>query len=103
MLFNGQNTCVKEQSLFVSISQTPGRDFTLRVSAIEIYNEMVIDLLNRESGPLRLLDDPEVQFNKKNSYEIDKYIVCISFTDVSFSFFVVVFLYAERDRCGKTN
>lgn len=27
---------------------------------MEIYNETVIDLLNRESGPLRLLDDPEV-------------------------------------------
>lgn len=46
-------------SLF-SILQTPDRDFVLRISALEIYNETVIDLLNRESGPLRLLDDPEV-------------------------------------------
>ncbi|XP_004508037.1 kinesin-like protein NACK2 isoform X2 [Cicer arietinum] len=38
---------------------TPERDFVLRISALEIYNETVIDLLNRESGPLRLLDDPE--------------------------------------------
>ncbi|KAJ0662959.1 putative plus-end-directed kinesin ATPase [Helianthus annuus] len=28
-------------------------------SAIEIYNETVVDLLNRDSGALRLLDDPE--------------------------------------------
>jgi len=40
--------------------QTPERDFILRISALEIYNETVIDLLKRESGPRRLLDDPEV-------------------------------------------
>lgn len=43
--------------------QTPERDFVLKFSAIEIYNETVVDLLNRESGPLRLLDDPEVMLN----------------------------------------
>lgn len=32
----------------------------MKISALEIYNETVIDLLNRESGTLRLLDDPEV-------------------------------------------
>lgn len=32
----------------------------LKFSALEIYNETVVDLLNRESGSLRLLDDPEV-------------------------------------------
>jgi len=32
----------------------------LKVSALEIYNETVVDLLNRDTGPLRLLDDPEV-------------------------------------------
>lgn len=42
------------------MSQNPERDFTLKVSALEIYNETVVDLLNRESGSLRLLDDPEV-------------------------------------------
>ncbi|KAM0002486.1 putative kinesin motor domain, P-loop containing nucleoside triphosphate hydrolase [Helianthus debilis subsp. tardiflorus] len=26
---------------------------------MEIYNETVVDLLNRDSGALRLLDDPE--------------------------------------------
>ncbi|KVI11477.1 Kinesin, motor domain-containing protein [Cynara cardunculus var. scolymus] len=33
--------------------------FALRLSALEIYNETVVDLLNRDSGALRLLDDPE--------------------------------------------
>lgn len=42
------------------ISQTTERDFVLKLSALEIYNETVVDLLNRESGSLRLLDDPEV-------------------------------------------
>lgn len=33
----------------------------LKFSALEIYNETVVDLLNRDSGSLRLLDDPEVK------------------------------------------
>lgn len=33
----------------------------LKFSAIEIYNEVVKDLLNPENTPLRLLDDPEVR------------------------------------------
>lgn len=54
---------------FVSISsfitacislQHSDRTFLLKFSALEIYNEVVNDLLNPESGPLRLLDDPEV-------------------------------------------
>lgn len=32
----------------------------LKFSAMEIYNEAVRDLLSSDSGPLRLLDDPEV-------------------------------------------
>ena len=40
--------------------QTPYRDFIIKISALEIYNEVVRDLLNPDSGPLRLLDDPEV-------------------------------------------
>ncbi|KAI4335159.1 hypothetical protein L6164_013830 [Bauhinia variegata] len=47
------------KDIYEYIQNTPERDFILRVSALEIYNETVIDLLNRESGPLRLLDDPE--------------------------------------------
>ena len=41
--------------------QTPERDFTIKISGLEIYNENVRDLLNSESGrALKLLDDPEV-------------------------------------------
>lgn len=50
-LFNG---------LICHVSQTTERDIVLKLSALEIYNETVVDLLNRESGSLRLLDDPEV-------------------------------------------
>jgi centromeric protein E len=32
----------------------------LKVSALEIYNEVVKDLLTSDSSPLRLLDDKEV-------------------------------------------
>eukprot|EP00250_Pteridium_aquilinum_P012030 c20465_g1_i1 orf=254-3265(+) len=37
------------------------RDFVIKISALEIYNEVVKDLLNTDTsnGPLRLLDDPE--------------------------------------------
>ncbi|KAK9113011.1 hypothetical protein Scep_020530 [Stephania cephalantha] len=35
------------------------RDFVLRFSAMEIYNEAVRDLLSSDFTPLRLLDDPE--------------------------------------------
>ncbi|KAI3973159.1 hypothetical protein MKX01_020894 [Papaver californicum] len=41
------------------IRNSPERDFVLKISGLEIYNETVMDLLNRDSGPLRLLDDPE--------------------------------------------
>jgi len=47
---------------FCGLTQTPERDFTVRISGIEIYNENVRDLLNSESGRnLKLLDDPEVR------------------------------------------
>lgn len=36
------------------------REFVLKFSALEIYNESVRDLLGVDSSPLRLLDDPEV-------------------------------------------
>ncbi|KAM7256058.1 hypothetical protein ACFE04_011799 [Oxalis oulophora] len=47
------------QDIYEYIDKSKERDFVLKLSALEIYNETVIDLLNRESGPLRLLDDPE--------------------------------------------
>ncbi|CAL5442491.1 unnamed protein product [Camellia sinensis] len=45
--------------LFDYIHMHNDREFVLKFSAIEIYNEAVKDLLSPDSGPLRLLDDPE--------------------------------------------
>ncbi|KAJ8543384.1 hypothetical protein K7X08_005907 [Anisodus acutangulus] len=45
--------------IYEHIKFTTERDFVLKFSALEIYNETVVDLLNRESGSLRLMDDPE--------------------------------------------
>ncbi|KAJ8498388.1 hypothetical protein OPV22_008940 [Ensete ventricosum] len=45
--------------IYKHIDNTPERDFTIKISAMEIYNEIVRDLLKPDSGPLRLLDDPE--------------------------------------------
>jgi centromeric protein E len=48
------------KDIYEHIRKTQERSFVLKVSALEIYNETVVDLLNRDTGPLRLLDDPEV-------------------------------------------
>ncbi|XP_065860757.1 kinesin-like protein NACK1 [Euphorbia lathyris] len=46
--------------IYNHIINTPQRDFTIKISGLEIYNENVRDLLNSESGRnLKLLDDPE--------------------------------------------
>ncbi|TYK15023.1 kinesin-like protein NACK2 [Cucumis melo var. makuwa] len=45
--------------IFEHIKNTPEGNFLLKFSALEIYNETVVDLLNCKSGSLRLLDDPE--------------------------------------------
>lgn len=45
--------------IFEHIKNTPERNFLLKFSALEIYNETVVDLLNCNAGSLRLLDDPE--------------------------------------------
>ncbi|KAL7589817.1 hypothetical protein Lser_V15G40798 [Lactuca serriola] len=46
--------------IYQHIMQTPERDFRIKISGLEIYNENVRDLLNSESGRnLKLLDDPE--------------------------------------------
>jgi centromeric protein E len=37
------------------------REFILKFSAMEIYNESVRDLLSTDISPLRVLDDPEVK------------------------------------------
>ncbi|TVU10146.1 hypothetical protein EJB05_43657 [Eragrostis curvula] len=41
------------------IDKHPEREFVLKFSAMEIYNEAVRDLLSTDAAPLRLLDDPE--------------------------------------------
>ncbi|CAO2842188.1 unnamed protein product [Amaranthus hypochondriacus] len=46
--------------IYNHIMNTPEREFTIKISGLEIYNENVRDLLNSESGRnLKLLDDPE--------------------------------------------
>ncbi|KAL2934118.1 Kinesin-like protein NACK1 [Bienertia sinuspersici] len=47
--------------IYHHIMNTPEREFSIRISGLEIYNENVRDLLNSESGGrnLKLLDDPE--------------------------------------------
>ncbi|KAJ7970347.1 Kinesin-like protein [Quillaja saponaria] len=46
--------------IYKHIMKTPERDFSIKISGLEIYNENVRDLLNSESGrSLKLLDDPE--------------------------------------------
>ncbi|XP_028551709.1 kinesin-like protein KIN-7A [Dendrobium catenatum] len=45
--------------IYKHIQSNPERKFFIKISALEIYNEVVRDLLKTDSGPLRLLDDPE--------------------------------------------
>nr|XP_043637213.1 kinesin-like protein NACK1 [Erigeron canadensis] len=46
--------------IYQHILQTPEREFRIKISGLEIYNENVRDLLNSESGRnLKLRDDPE--------------------------------------------
>ncbi|CAM0876335.1 unnamed protein product [Alopecurus aequalis] len=45
--------------IYRHMENTPEREFVIKISAMEIYNEIVKDLLQPDSGPLRLLDDPE--------------------------------------------
>ncbi|XP_030530893.1 kinesin-like protein KIN-7G isoform X2 [Rhodamnia argentea] len=45
--------------IYSYIEKHKEREFLLKFSAMEIYNESVRDLLSADSTPLRLLDDPE--------------------------------------------
>ncbi|KAJ0915542.1 putative plus-end-directed kinesin ATPase [Helianthus annuus] len=51
------DNCINDISAHIT-NATASR-FVLKFSVIEIYNETVVDLLNCDSGALRLLDDPE--------------------------------------------
>ena len=44
------------QFIFSSIAETPGREFLLKLSAVEVYNEAVHDLLRRDSGRMELTE-----------------------------------------------
>ena len=59
-----------------SMLQHPEREFILKFSAIEIYNEAVRDLLSHDPTPLRLLDDPEVLYSSL----LELTIICYSFS-----------------------
>ncbi|KAK6131245.1 hypothetical protein DH2020_035002 [Rehmannia glutinosa] len=48
------------------------REFVLKFSAMEIYNESVRDLLVLDGAPLRLLDDPEVIIELRERTVVDK-------------------------------
>ncbi|XP_055807002.1 kinesin-like protein KIN-7F [Solanum dulcamara] len=45
--------------IYEYVQKPTERDFVLKFSAMEIYNESVRDLLGEDKTPLRLLDDPE--------------------------------------------
>ncbi|XP_073525561.1 uncharacterized protein [Phyllobates terribilis] len=45
--------------IFDHVHKHTEREFVMRFSAMEIYNESVRDLLSVDATPLRLLDDPE--------------------------------------------
>lgn len=67
----------------------------MKVSALEIYNETVVDLLNRDTGPLRLLDDPEVCKGSETLNRMLKYVHYLG------QIKNVVYL-AERNHCRKS-
>lgn len=46
------------KDLFRLIAQDAGREFIIRLAALEIYNENVRDLLQEKSPSVKLLDDP---------------------------------------------
>ncbi|KAL2516869.1 ATP binding microtubule motor family protein [Abeliophyllum distichum] len=46
-------------NIYDYIQRHEERAFVLKFSAVEIYNEVVRDLLSTDNAPLRLLDDPE--------------------------------------------
>uniref|UniRef100_A0A453PR87 Kinesin motor domain-containing protein n=1 Tax=Aegilops tauschii subsp. strangulata TaxID=200361 RepID=A0A453PR87_AEGTS len=48
---------------FSIIQETPNREFLLRVSYLEIYNEVVNDLLNPAGQSLRIREDPQVSIS----------------------------------------
>ncbi len=48
------------QDIFKYIDKTPEREYLLRVSYIEIYNEILRDLLSADDKKLKIHEDLEV-------------------------------------------
>lgn len=48
------------RDIFLAIQDTPDREFLLRVSYLEIYNEIIKDLLSPENDNLKIHENPSV-------------------------------------------
>ena len=67
----------------------------LKIYALEIYNEIVRDLMNPESGALPLLDDPETT-------NCRSLLQCFAFIVIIYALFLVLKVIdvdPERDNC----
>ncbi|CAM8895216.1 unnamed protein product [Rhodiola kirilowii] len=71
------------------------REFVLKFSAMEIYNEAVKDLLSLDSAPLRLLDDPE------RGTVVEK-LTEVAVIDVDHLLELISFCYSQR-QVGETS
>ncbi|XP_071554788.1 uncharacterized protein [Temnothorax nylanderi] len=58
------------EHMFDAIANTPGREFLLRVSYLEIYNEKVNDLLSKDFTDLKIHEDLNGQVFVKSKEEI---------------------------------
>uniref|UniRef100_A0A1S4CVL8 Kinesin-related protein 11-like n=1 Tax=Nicotiana tabacum TaxID=4097 RepID=A0A1S4CVL8_TOBAC len=56
------------KDVFGIIQETPGREFLLRVSYLEIYNEVINDLLDPTGQNLRVREDGQVCLNESYSW-----------------------------------
>ncbi|KAL0344988.1 UNVERIFIED_CONTAM: Kinesin-like protein NACK2 [Sesamum radiatum] len=84
------------KDIYNHIKLTPEREFLLKFSALEIYNETVVDLLNRDSGPLRLLDDPEASWIHLFHY------YCSTVTESNTSAALQIHVLAAQRQVGET-
>lgn len=55
--------------IFSAIAETPDQEFLLKLSAVEVYNEAVHDLLQRDSGRMELTETKSGKIVVKNSRE----------------------------------
>lgn len=52
------------EEIFRRIRQTPTREFLLRVSYLEIYNEIIRDLMNAQATNLKIKTNTNVRFSR---------------------------------------